>query len=183
MVLRLALYKDRVNKSRRKGDVTLLVYYINCKPDERLNNFFAMKDQAEAKRAIDDYCQNLRQHMIKEDEKATKQIETAEQKKRCKLYKQVFGAAFDEKKGLKLENRPDLTAPKDKHVVRSTLKALKGDFGHEQILHRMLKNELADDQPFKYPEEYQLYDNATEKAFKKNFVGQTHSVKPPDWEA
>lgn len=53
MVLRLALYKDRVNKSRRKGDVTLLVYYINCKPDERLNNFFAMRDKDEAKVAIE----------------------------------------------------------------------------------------------------------------------------------
>ena len=60
MVLRLALYKDRVNKSRRKGDVTLLVYYINCKPEERLHNFFAMKDKEEAKKAIDNYCKNLR---------------------------------------------------------------------------------------------------------------------------
>lgn len=53
MILRLALFKDRVSKSRRKGDVTLLVYYINCKPEERLNNFFAMRDKEEAKEAIE----------------------------------------------------------------------------------------------------------------------------------
>ena len=47
----------------------------------------------------------------------------------------------------------------------------------------MLKKELADDQPFKYPEEYQLYDDATEKALKKNFAKEQHRVKLPDYEA
>lgn len=95
----------------------------------------------------------------------------------------MFGPNFDPKTGLKLEKRADLTAPKDKHGVRSTLFDLKGQFQHEQILHRMLKNELADDQPFKYPEEYQLFDDATEKAFKKNFAKNPHVPKMPDFEA
>lgn len=47
----------------------------------------------------------------------------------------------------------------------------------------MLKNELADDQPFKYPEEYQLFDDATEKAFKKNFVKERYVPKVPDPDA
>ena len=69
MVLRLALFKDRVNKSRRKGDVTLLVYYINCKPDERLNNFFAFRDKEDAKAAIEQYQSNLQKKFMTEDEK------------------------------------------------------------------------------------------------------------------
>ena len=121
MILRLALYKDRVNKSRRKGDVTLLVYYINCKPEERLNNFFALRDKDEAKIAIDKYQANLQKKFMSEDEKAQEKADKIEQKKRVKLYEQVFGPSFDAKTGLTLEKRADLTAPKDRHGVRSTL--------------------------------------------------------------
>ena len=46
------LYKDRVNKSRRKGNVTLLAYYINCKGPERTNNMFHFGTMPEAKGAI-----------------------------------------------------------------------------------------------------------------------------------
>ena len=51
-VLRLMMYKDRVNCSRRKGNVTLLVYYINCKEHERVNNCFSFVSIDAAKGAI-----------------------------------------------------------------------------------------------------------------------------------
>jgi hypothetical protein len=50
--------KDRISASRRKGNVTLLVYYINLKPDEKAASMcnLGTKDQAEAeiKRYEDD---------------------------------------------------------------------------------------------------------------------------------
>lgn len=95
----------------------------------------------------------------------------------------MFGPSFDAKTGLTLEKRADLTAPKDRHGVRSTLFSLKGKFQHELTLHKMLKKELADDQPFKYPEEYQLFNDAKEKAFKVNFAKEPHRPKVEDYEA
>ena len=47
---------------------------------------------------------------------------------------------------------------------------LKKEFKHELILHNMLDEELADDRIFKYPDEYQLFDDAKEKDMKRNFV-------------
>jgi hypothetical protein len=47
----------------------------------------------------------------------------------------------------------------------------------------MLKEELADNQPFKYPEEYMIYDNAKERKIKKTFAGEKEDLKVPDFEA
>lgn len=47
---------------------------------------------------------------------------------------------------------------------------LKKDFKHELILDNMLGVELADDRIFKYPDEYQVFDDAKEKDMKSNFV-------------
>ena len=58
-VLRLMMFKDRVNCSRRKGNVTLLVYYINCKEHERVNNCFSFVSIDAAKLAIKTFEANL----------------------------------------------------------------------------------------------------------------------------
>ena len=102
-----------------------------------------------------------------------------------KIYKKVF-KKFDSEKGLTLDHRPDYTAPKgNKHRVREELFKLKSEFGHEQVLHRMLAEEIQDDKPFKYPEEYQLADDALEKGMKTNFVAKPDDFKTkgPDFAA
>lgn len=47
---------------------------------------------------------------------------------------------------------------------------LKKEFKHENILHNMLDHELADDRVFKYPDEYDIFDDAKEKSMKTKFA-------------
>ena len=54
--------------------------------------------------------------------------------------KQVFGDKWDEKKGdIKLENRPDVTQPKDKWKLGKQLKELQRKFPHDRVLQRMVE--------------------------------------------
>ena len=176
-VLRLMLLRDRINPSRRKGEVTLLAYYINLKPDEKNANMINMDQpgrnkeerSATAKFEIEIFEKNQAIKQRQESEEELKEFQKAEEKKSVQIYKAVFGKKFDEEKGLVLKDRPDYTQPKNKYRVRTNLMELAKDFRHETVVQNMLKDELADNQLFKYPEEYMMYD-AKETKIKKTLA-------------
>lgn len=60
--------------------------------------------------------------------------------------------------------------PKDKWKLGNQLKELKRLFPHDRVLERMIEEEFKSNQAFLYPEEYDLYNQATEKGLKKNFL-------------
>lgn len=130
VVLRLNIYKDRINTSRRRGDVPLHAFYLNTPPNDRLAFLFDIPEPPEFKRLS-------RQSGAKEKEKTAaakviaafvegKQKEFEERqaaekkaakeqkaKKDIKLGKQVFGESYkrgeDGKWSVDFKNRPDYT--------------------------------------------------------------------------
>lgn len=114
-----------------------------------------------------------------EEEKLRKKRKQAKENETKKeRLKAVFGDSYNEKHvkedgddptaGIVLKER-DVTAPKDKWKVGKELKALQKEFPHDRVLERMIAEEFKTNQLFKYPEEYDLYDAAKERAFKKGF--------------
>lgn len=161
---------------KRGGHVTLLAFYIFCRPEERVQNLFAFDTKKAAETAIKKFEDDAKKKALKqkqEEDEVKRQKALAAQKK---IYSNVFGKDnFDPETGeLKFsrpEGRKDYTAPNEgKHRTREALMKLKKDFNHELVLRNMLKVELADDRIFKYPDEYQLFDDAKEKGMKANFV-------------
>jgi hypothetical protein len=71
--------------------------------------------------------------------------------------KQVFGEKWTEN-GLDLKNRPDYTAPKDKWKLGRQLKDLQRKFPHDRVIQRMVEQEFQTNQPFMYPEEYDIFN-------------------------
>lgn len=99
--------------------------------------------------------------------------------------KQDYNFGYDTDTDKSKINRPDYTKPKNKWKVASTLHELKKDFAHDRVIERMYKAEIADNQPFKAPQEYDLFDKEVEKKLKENFGGKAsapvHGKKPLLW--
>ena len=60
----------------------------------------------------------------------------------------------------------ELAKPKDKWKRLRILMDLKKKFRHDITLEKMIKEELKDNRVFKYPEEYDLYDDQEDKLCK-----------------
>jgi hypothetical protein len=56
-----------------------------------------------------------------------------------------------------------LAKPKDKWKVGRELKALAKEFPHDRVIQRMVQEEFKTNQPFMYPEEYDVFDQGEEK--------------------
>lgn len=95
-----------------------------------------------------------------------------QKQERENLLVQVFGK--DKKLTLdqslaskKTEDRlKDLAVPKDKWKRLRILLDLKKKFAHDITLEKMIKEELKQNRVFKYPEEYDLYDDHEDKLCK-----------------
>lgn len=61
-------------------------------------------------------------------------------------------------KAIVLPNRPDYKQPKDKSKLGKQLLELKKLFPHDRVLERMIQEEFSKNQPFLYPEEYDLHN-------------------------
>mmetsp|Transcript_33677 Transcript_33677/g.52018 ORF Transcript_33677/g.52018 Transcript_33677/m.52018 type:complete len:369 (-) Transcript_33677:3302-4408(-) len=173
VILRLQLYRDKINTSRRRGDVPLLAFYINIQPEDRLYYLVHKKKVTNKRHDDDEHGKKERsmQDIIEDYEREQKELrEAAKEAERKKMEekrtteakaigKSVFGKNFDEKAlEPKLKNRPDPARPKDKWKVGRELKALKKMFPHDRVIERMIEEEFKTNQLFKYPEEYDLYD-------------------------
>jgi len=71
----------------------------------------------------------------------------------------------------------DLAKPKDKWKKGRILKELQKEFPHDRVLERMIQDEFATNQLFKYPEEYDVYNNEKDEKLKK-FPTQVVKVDP-----
>jgi ferritin len=60
----------------------------------------------------------------------------------------------------------ELAKPKDKWKRLRILMDLKKKFRHDITLEKMIKEELKDNRVFKYPEEYDLYDDQEDRLCK-----------------
>lgn len=107
---------------------------------------------------------------------------------RKKLLKQVFGAQKaktldnEEKKTLK-QNKDDsdkrieeLAKPKDKWKRGKKLLELQKKFPHDMVLQKMIKEEFKENRVFKYPEEYDIYDDDEDTACKQ-YIGQKGLIR------
>lgn len=80
--------------------------------------------------------------------------------------KSVFGKEkmkklTDTKIDLK-ERMEQLSKPKDKWKRGRELLELKKQFPHDMVLQKMIKEEFKENRIFKYPEEYDIYDDELE---------------------
>lgn len=50
------------------------------------------------------------------------------------------------------------------------MKALGNDFKHDRVIQRMITQEFKDNQTFRCPEEYDVFDADQEYSLKKNFT-------------
>lgn len=94
-----------------------------------------------------------------------------------KLLKSVFG----DEKIKKLEkdkfNLDELAKPKDKWKRGKKLLELKKKFPHDMVLQKMIQEEFKENRVFKYPEEYDLYDDEEEYACK---IRENKTIKKKD---
>jgi hypothetical protein len=60
----------------------------------------------------------------------------------------------------------ELAKPKDKWKKGRVLKELYKEFPHDRVLERMIKEEFGTNQLFKYPEEYDVYNNEKDEKLK-----------------
>lgn len=59
-----------------------------------------------------------------------------------------------------------LAKPKDKWKRLKILMQLQKKFKHDMVLEKMIKEELKSNKVFKFPEEYDLYDDTEDKLCK-----------------
>lgn len=90
---------------------------------------------------------------------------------------QVLGKEKMKKLEEKKTSIEDLAKPKDKWKRLNKLLELFKKFPHDIVLQRMVKEEMKDNRMFKYPEEYDLYDNDLERAFK---IREAKTIKAKD---
>ncbi len=98
-------------------------------------------------------------------EKTEKEAREKKEKERVEtLKKQVLGKEIN---GRRLE---ELSQPKDKWLTGKTMKSLQHDFPHDRVLEKMIKEEFRENRVFRYPDEYEVYDEEEEARRKKKSV-------------
>ena len=76
----------------------------------------------------------------------------------------------------------ELAKPNDKWKVGKKLIQLQKDFPHDRVLQRMVKEEFKANQTFRYPDEYDKFDQEEEKKMKHLKAKESGCVKH-DYEA
>lgn len=99
-----------------------------------------------------------------------------DKKHKDKLKKAVFGEErlkeLESKLSIKAEDRiKSLAAPKDKWERGKILMQMKKKFPHDIVLQKLIKEEFKENRVFKYPEEYDRFDD--EEEYKCKYRGQT----------
>lgn len=82
-------------------------------------------------------------------------------------------SVIKEKKNFDAKRMEELSKPKDKWKKGRVLKELYREFPHDRVLERMIKEEFGTNQLFKYPEEYDVYNNEQDEKLKKFPVTDT----------
>ena len=84
-----------------------------------------------------------------------------------------------EKKDFNVKRMEELAKPKDKWKKGRVLRELYKEFPHDRVLERMIKEEFGTNQLFKYPEEYDVYNNEKDEKLKKFPDNDTGKKRDP----
>ena len=128
-----------------------------------------MKKDVQRTISIEEHLVDFDIYMKVETRIRSKALLEVQQKQLQKKHNQLLESVFGKDKKLKLEsylnskktmNRlNELAKPKDKWKRLRILMDLKKKFRHDITLEKMIKEELKDNRVFKFPEEYDLYDD------------------------
>jgi len=143
---------------------------VNLKPEEIVTCKAGNKPKEVM--SMDEYmCHIYVLSEMKKEEEAAKALQAKEDRKNNTYKKKVLAEVFGEsykadqvkegdtpEKGITIKNRPDYTVAKDKWKLGNELKKLQAQFPHDRVLQRMVVDEFKTNQPFLYPEEYDIYN-------------------------
>ena len=105
-------------------------------------------------------------HVDQENEKLRKeqQLLEEENKKKEGIVQRLAKLIAKDFKDPEVKAKPldELSKPKDKWKRGKKLLELKAVFSHDIVLKRMIKDEFKENRVFKYPEEYEIYDDEEE---------------------
>jgi len=135
--------------------------------------------------SIEEHLANFDIYMKVETKLRSKALLDFQQKLLKRKHDQLLEDVFGKEKKLKLESYlnskktasrlTELAKPKDKWKRLRILMELKKKFRHDITLEKMIKEELKDNKVFKFPEEYDLYDDQEDKLCK--FMGEKEMKK------
>lgn len=108
-------------------------------------------------------------------------FKTKEVKEESKQLSVVKESERVEPKKTNKEVRKELYQPKDKWKVGKTLLELQKKFPFDEIVKRMVKEEFRSNKLFRYPEEYEVYDEDEEAKRKTTNIGNRHKKKGKNW--
>ena len=171
-LLRLNLHREHICKSKTKKQQILKLYYVEIPQRERLMNLI---DFTPADKSGKDGLA-----VIQEDADKTRAAEEAKEQRRqdrilAKLEKDKITKASKVRMN-------ELAKPNDKWKVGKKLIQLQKDFPHDRVLQRMVKEEFKANQTFRYPDEYDKFDQEEEKKMKHLKAKESGCVKH-DYEA
>ena len=148
-------YEKEVAPKLRNND-KILDYYINLKEEIQLKRGIYRHD---AHRVISDWIKQENQKLTLQN-LALKKLEKAKEKylkKQSEIVKKDF-----KNPEVKAASVNEMAQPKDKWKRGKKLLELQKLFPHDLILQRMIKDEFKENRVFKYPEEYEIYDDEEE---------------------
>ena len=154
---RVLLNYEKDTAPRLRSNEKVIVYYDTLNTDKKKRRILHRKDGGQI---IKDYVAQENEKVKKEEEKEVKK----EEKKQELLKRLTKEIAKDFKDpDVKAHTLDELAQPKDKWRKGKKLLELKKKFPHDLILQRMAKDEFKENRVFKYPEEYEIYDDEEEE--------------------
>lgn len=137
--------------------------------DNRIVYYETMNEEKKKRRGI--YRQDgqvlLRKFVAEENEKLKQEELKQKRKEEKKLLsmKKLTEKIAQDFKNPEVKAKPldELALPKDKWKRGKKLLELKNKFPHDLVLQRMIKDEFKENRVFKYPEEYEIYDDEEEE--------------------
>lgn len=117
--------------------------------------------------------------VIQKDIDEKKRVEEEKEQKRLEEL-----AAKQKKAKLNKSRISELAKPNDKWKVGKKLIELQKQFPHDRVLQRMVKQEFASNQTFRYPEEYDKFNQEDEAKMKQIKLGdEQKGLSKKDFEA
>jgi hypothetical protein len=154
---RLVVNYEKDTAPRLRSNENIIVYYEAMNEQKKKRRGIYRKDGSDLmKKFVAEENKRLKQEELKEKRK--------EEKKQLTMKKLADKIAQDFKDPeVKAKPLEELAQPKDKWKRGKKLMELKNKFPHDLVLHRMIKDEFKENRVFKYPEEYEIYDDEEEE--------------------
>lgn len=168
-------YEKDVAPELRSND-KLIEYYNETKENDKLKKgIFRPNGREIVKKHVEEANKKLT---------AAKLFEVFQEKKKEEAKNKLFEEIKKDFKNpeVKAKTLDELTKPKDKWRRGKKLMELQKKFPHDLILQRMVKEEFKENRLFKYPEEYEIYDDEEELKRKMPKYTMVNSVQLEEME-